>query len=137
MPDTSATSVIRAYYDAFNDRDRVAMLDLLTDDVVHDINQGRSESGLEAFRTFLNHMDACYEEQVEDVAVMSTSSETLGAAEFFVRGRYVATDEGLPEAKGQTYRLRVGAFFELRGGKISRITNYYNLNDWVLQVSQG
>ncbi len=47
---------------------------------------------------------------------------------------YISTDEGLPPAKGQTYRLRVGAFFEIKDKQISRITNYYNLQDWIEQV---
>jgi|GEM_PF-3761561 len=33
----------------------------------------------------------------------------------------------IPEATGQIYHLRVGAFFELLDGKISRVTNRYNL----------
>ena len=51
-----------------------------------------------------------------------------------VLGEYLKTDEGLPPAKGQTYRLPGGAFFEIRGGKIARVTNYYNLQDWLRQV---
>jgi hypothetical protein len=29
-----------------------------------------------------------------------------------------------------------GAFFEFAGGRISRVTNYYNLQDWIDQVSR-
>ena len=54
--------------------------------------------------------------------------------EFTVLGTYLNTDEGLPEARGQTYRLPGGAFFELRAGKVARISNYYNLQDWLTQV---
>ena len=46
----------------------------------------------------------------------------------------IATDEGLPEAKGQTYTLPAGAFFAFKDGKISRVTNCYSLNDWIAQV---
>ena len=53
-----------------------------------------------------------------------------------MNGEYLATDEGLPEAKGQTYKLPAGAFFELRDGKVSRVTNYYDLNDWIAQVAK-
>ena len=49
-------------------------------------------------------------------------------------GTYLAADEGLPPAQGQTYRLPAGAFFELRDGKVARVTNYYNLQDWLRQV---
>ena len=40
----------------------------------------------------------------------------------------------MPEAKGQTYHLRVGAFFDLRDGKIARVTNRYNLSEWMRMV---
>jgi steroid delta-isomerase-like uncharacterized protein len=57
-----------------------------------------------------------------------------GAAEFIVYGEYLATDEGLPEADGQTYCLPAGAFFAFADGRISRVTVYYNLADWCAQV---
>ena len=56
------------------------------------------------------------------------------AAEFTVLGEYLSTDEGLPPANGQTYQLNAGAFFEIRDRKVARITNYYNLHDWIRQV---
>jgi steroid delta-isomerase-like uncharacterized protein len=52
-----------------------------------------------------------------------------------VIGEYLATDEGLPEANGQTYVLPAGAFFTLRDGRVARISNYYNLQDWLAQVT--
>ncbi len=59
------------------------------------------------------------------------------AAEFTVRGTYLSTAEGLPEANGQTYSLPAGIFFEVDDGLISRVTTYYNLSDWTAQVSKG
>lgn len=129
-----AVSLIQRYYQTFNTGDREAFLALLTDDVVHDINQGGSEHGIEAFRTFLQRMDRSYREQVEDLVAMTSEDGTRGAAEFYIRGQYLATDEGLPPATGQTYHLRVGAFFDLKDGKVARVTNYYNLQDWIAQV---
>ncbi len=132
----STFDLIRHYYETFNSGDREAFLALLTDDVVHDINQGGSECGKDAFRAFLARMDRCYREQVEDLVVLVGPDATRGAAEFFIRGKYIVTDEGLPEARGQEYRLRVGAFFDIRGGLVSRVTNYYNLQEWVRIVSE-
>ena len=124
--------LIHRYYATFNRGDREAFLALLTEDVVHDLNQGRSEIGKAAFRHFLERMDRCYAEQVEEVSVFQSQADPhRAAAEFFVRGVYRSKDEGLPPATGQTYRLRVGAFFEISGGRISRITNYYNLEEWL------
>ena len=109
-------------------------MELLSEQVVHDINQGGSKHGKEAFRLFLERMDRCYREEVEDLVVMANDEGNRGSAEFFIKGQYIATDEGLPVAHGQTYRLRVGAFFEIADGRVTRITNYYNLQDWNSQV---
>ncbi len=128
--------VIRAYYDAFNRGDWESMLALLTDDVAHDLNQGPRETGREAFRSFLARMDASYSEQLRDIAVMASADGTRAAAEYVVHGTYKASDAGLPEARGQQYVLPGGAFFEVRGGRIARVTNYYNLEDWIAQVSR-
>ncbi len=127
--------IIAAYYDAFNRQDMETFLSLLTDDVVHDINQGERQTGKDVFAKFMEHMNRCYRETLTDMVIMASADETRASAEFTVNGEYLATDEGLPEASGQKYVLPAGAFFELRDGKISRVTNYYNLNDWTSQVS--
>ena len=127
-------AVIRSYYDAFNRGDREAMLSLLTDDVAHDINQGGRETGKDAFRRFLAHMDRCYGERLADIVVMTSADGTRAAAEFLVHGTYLATDAGLPPASGQTYVLPAGTFFGRQGGKIARVTTCYNLADWSRQV---
>ena len=129
-----SADLIRAYYEAFNRQDYAAMLDLLTDDVAHDVNQGGRETGKEAFRAFLGHMDRTYSERLRDIVVMTSADGRHAAAEFVVEGTYLATDEGLPEANGQTYTLPAGTFFEVRDGKIARVTTYYNLKDWLRQV---
>lgn len=129
-----AIALIQRYYAAFNAGDMDAFLALLTDDVLHDINQGSREVGKDAFARFMQHMNHCYREQLADIVVMANEQGDCGAAEFVVNGEYLVTDEGLPEADGQRYRLPAGAFFALRGGRIARVTNYYNLPDWIAQV---
>jgi steroid delta-isomerase-like uncharacterized protein len=130
----SSEALIRAYYAAFNARDVAGFLALLTDDVVHDINQGGREHGKKTFAAFLARMNLCYEEQIVDIAVMTSPDGARAAAEFIVLGKYIASDTGLPPATGQTYRLPAGAFFEIRDGRIARISNTYNLEDWLEQV---
>lgn len=135
MSDRTATlQLVSNYYATFNSGDREAMLALLTEDVVHDINQGASEVGREVFRGFLQRMDRSYREEVTDLVVMASEDGSRASAEFYIFGTYLQTDEGLPPAAGQTYRLRVGAFFDIRQGKVARVTNYYNLEDWLRQV---
>lgn len=48
-----AIELIQKYYQAFNDGDMETFLSLLTDDVVHDINQGGREQGKAAFAEFM------------------------------------------------------------------------------------
>jgi steroid delta-isomerase-like uncharacterized protein len=128
------TTLIRRYYDRFNAGDVDGFLALLTDDVAHDLSQGPRETGKAAFRKFLEHMNRCYQERVRDLAIMVDDSGQRAAAEFQLDGKYVATDGDLPKARGQNYVLTVGAFFDIRDGKVARISNTYNFKDWLRQV---
>lgn len=134
MNRTEAIALLERYYAAFNAGDREAMLACLAEDVAHDVNEGARQRGKPAFRAFLAHMDRCYRERLSGIVVMANDAGTRGAAEFVVHGEYLATDEGLPQAAGQTYELPAGAFFDLAEGAISRVTTYYNLADWTRQV---
>ncbi|TKD25110.1 isopropylmalate/homocitrate/citramalate synthase [Rhodobacter capsulatus] len=134
MPRAAALAVISAYYDAFNRGDTSAMEALLTDDFEHHVNEGQIRRGVEKFRDFNAHMSRCYREKLTDIVVMATDAGSRAAAEFVVHGTYVATDTGLPEARGQSYILPAGSFFTLRGDRIQRVTTYYNLADWIRQV---
>jgi len=129
------TETIARYFDAFNSGDTAAMLDCLDDDIAHHVNEGKIRLGKEKFAEFCAHMSRCYKEELTDMVIFSSPCGTRAAAEFIVNGTYLVTDEGLPEAEGQTYRLPGGSFFELKDGKISRVTTYYNLADWIAQVS--
>lgn len=128
-------ALIRRYYDAFNRKDWQGMLDCLSEDVRHHANEGEVRIGKGAFSAFLAHMERCYDEHLTDMVIMATGDGRRAAAEFVVNGRYLVTDEGLPEARGQTYILPAGAFFEIENGQIARVTTYYNLRQWVGQVT--
>ncbi len=127
--------LISRYYAAFNAGDAAGMLDCVTEDVEHRVNEGGIRRGREMFAEFCGHMGVSYREELRDIVVFCNEDSSRAAAEFTVHGTYLQTDPGLPEAKGQTYILPAGAFFDIREGKISRVTTFYNLNDWVAQVS--
>ena len=131
----TARATIEAYFAAFNADDTDAMLDCLSTDVAHHVNEGAIRVGKVKFAEFCAHMSHCYRETLTDMVIFTSEDSTRAAAEFTVNGTYLQTDEGLPEAKGQTYKLPAGSFFSLEGGKISRVVTYYNLADWVRQVS--
>lgn len=134
MKSAETIALVRHYYSAFNAEQDDLLLELLTDDVIHDINQGSREVGKQAFREFLERMRECYEEHISDITLCASEDGTRASAEYVVLGKYLKADIGLPAAHGQTYRLAGGAFFEMRGDRISRVTNYYNLEDWLQQV---
>jgi steroid delta-isomerase-like uncharacterized protein len=127
--------LITTYYDRFNAQDVEGFLELLSDDVIHEVSQGDTQTGKETFRKFLHHMNNCYKEHVYDLAVMVNEDGSRAAAEFMLDGTYLKQDGILPPANGQTYTLRVGAFFEIREGKVARIANHYNIKDWLRQIS--
>lgn len=132
---TDATAVLRRYFDAFNAGNIDGMLAELTDDVAHHVNEGQVREGKDAFAAFCAHMQRCYEEKLTEIVLFSAEGGTRAAAEFMVNGTYLETDAGLPEARGQTYRLPGASMMTLRDGKIARVTTYYNLADWLRQVS--
>lgn len=136
MNSKTSIELINKYYQSFNDRQWDVFFQLLTDDVVHDLNQGPRQTGVAAFREFMAEMNRCYSEKVVDLVVMADENGTRLAAEFIIEGTYLQSQAGLPEAQGQTYRLPVGAFFEVKNNKVKRITNYYNLPDWIQQVKK-
>lgn len=133
--DKMTQELIHSYYEAFNRGDMETFLSLLTENVIHDLNQGQREVGRKAFGKFMEVMNEHYQEKVVDLVIFVSHDGQRAAAEFIIEGCYLKTQEGLPLALGQKYRLPVGAFFAIEGNKISRITNYYNLKDWIEQVS--
>jgi steroid delta-isomerase-like uncharacterized protein len=134
-PQAAALDLLTRYYAAFNAGDHPGMLALLTEDVAHDTNQGSRETGRALFAAFLQRMERCYAEQLVDLVLFADVTGTRAAAEFTVLGTYLSTDEGLPAATGQSYRLPAGAFFTLDNGLISRVTLYYNLQEWLAAIA--
>ncbi|GGW30307.1 hypothetical protein GCM10011452_18690 [Gemmobacter lanyuensis] len=129
-------ATLEAYYAAFNAGNPEGMLACVTDDVEHRVNEGAIRFGKDKFAEFCSHMGVSYREELKDMVIFVNEDASRGAAEFVVHGEYLQTDPGLPEAKGQKYILPAGAFFDLKDGKIARVTTFYNLSDWVAQVSK-
>lgn len=134
MTRAEAIDLISRYYAAFNAGNPQGMLDCVAEDVEHRVNEGGIRHGKAKFAEFCSHMGVSYSEELKDLVIFANDEGTRGAAEFVVHGKYLKTDPGLPEAAGQTYILPAGGFFDLKDGKIARVTTFYNLNDWIAQV---
>lgn len=126
--------LIKTYYAAFNSKNFDKMIDLLTEDVIHDVNQGERTQGRAAFVNFMKEMDDFYDENLTDIVIMVNEDGTRASAEFICNGTYKTDAPGLPPARNQKYSLPVGCFFEVKNGQIARVTNYYNMTEWVRQV---
>jgi steroid delta-isomerase-like uncharacterized protein len=131
----NALEIVKAYYGCFNNKDWKGMLALLDPEIRHEPNQGDVRIGIEKFTEFMGNMDDAYEEKLTDMYFFAEESGTRVAVEFIVNGVYKKAETGMPEAHGQTYVLPAGAFLEVKAGKISRVTTYYNLPLWIELVS--
>ena len=131
----TARDVVARYFAAFNAGDTDGMVACLSEDVAHHVNEGMVRQGKALFAAFCAHMARCYDERLTDIVILTDADGTRAAAEYIVNGTYLATDDGLPKARGQTYRLPAGSFFSLDNGRITRVVTYYNLADWIRQVS--
>jgi steroid delta-isomerase-like uncharacterized protein len=123
------SKTVEAYFAAFNAGDTEAMLACVAEDVAHHVNEGQVRRGKAAFGEFCAHMSRCYQEELTDMVIFAAEGGTRAAAEYIVNGTYLATDSGLPEANGQSYRLPAGSFFSLEGDKISRVVIGHNTAD--------
>lgn len=60
------------------------------------------------------------------------------ATKYVVHGKYLSTNDSLPEASSQRHVLPDGDFFTISESsddtRISPINNYHNLRDWIAQV---
>ena len=128
--------LIQEYYNSFNEGDLNKFMSFLHEEIAHDINHTGREIGKEKFLIFMKRMNDCYQETIKNLIIMTDEDGQHAAAEFVVEGMYKKTDSGLPPAQGQTYTLSGGAFFEIKDNKIIRVTNYYNLNDWLKQINK-
>lgn len=132
---TMSKNLIKKYYESFNQKDWKTFFELLHPQIIHEINQGHVEISKESFKKFIDRMNHSYEEQIKDINIYEGEKANTFASEYMVHGKYLRTDEGLPEAKGQTYILKGGAFFETENGLIKLVRNYYNLNEWIKMVN--
>lgn len=115
MSEKQAADLVRRFIEAMNARDGAAVAALLTDDVAHDRPDGSREIGADAYRAWLARRIAPSDEVLADVAILTGEGGGRAAAEFTRRGR---------NADGAAYSKPGGIFFDIDGGRISRISDY-------------
>ena len=63
------SGTIARYFAAFNAGDTDTMLDCLSDDVAHHVNEGKIRTGKAKFAEFCAHMSRCYREELTDMVI--------------------------------------------------------------------
>lgn len=76
-----AIDTVKKYYDAFNRGSMEEFFSLLTDDVVHEINQGGQEIGKETFSNFL--LKGSIYPQIKDYLQLMVKDIDFVAEHFF------------------------------------------------------
>jgi ketosteroid isomerase-like protein len=65
---------ISRYFTAFNAGDIQGMLDCLSDDIAHHVNEGQIRVGKEKFADFCAHMERCYKEELTDMVIFDAET---------------------------------------------------------------
>ncbi len=118
--------LIAQYFAAFNHADWVGMLSLMSDDVVHDLNESSRQVGLEAFTEQLNASKQRFLEVISDIETEVTGNGERAISAYTISGQYLATAPGMPTARGQRYRITGKSIFDIRDGKITRIISEFD-----------
>jgi len=118
----STRELLDRYFSTYNDRDLEGILELVHEDLTHDVATSHREIGKRAFARFLARKHALYDEHVYDLDLLIGLDGSHAAAEYKVLG-FVRSGGGEAPAGG-TYRVGAGTFFHVRDGLITRISSY-------------
>lgn len=133
----NSTDILKKYYAAINTHDLNQFLSLMDENVIHDINQGDTETGVSKLKTFMQKDFGSFNEKLYDIIIYPSHDGKHFAAQWMDHGTYYSNYPGLPiKARNQQYTIRGGQFFEIDAGKITRITTYFNEADFLKQLKQ-
>jgi|CXWL01.1.fsa_nt_gi steroid delta-isomerase-like uncharacterized protein len=132
---SSTEQLIAQYFSAFNHADWEGMLSLLSPNVVHDVNDRARQSGLEAFTEYSSQQKRHFLEVLSDIVIDVPGAGQRAIARYVVSGQYLATQTGLPPARGQRYRIPGESIFDVDGGHITRIISHFDEDKRLQQLS--
>lgn len=130
-------SLVKTYYDALNKNDMQQFFSVIAPNVIHNINQGPTEKGLDKFKKFMQLGNDSFSEKLSHIVIMVSNDGKYAAALWQDKGVYKKDFPGMEiKAKGQKYTLNGGHFFEIKNDKIASVTTYYNLTDFMQQIKK-
>ncbi len=128
-----ARDIIKRSLDAFNSNDMEGWLSAYTDDIVYeDVAMGKTSHGKGELRTFTAGTHA----MSPDVKIEGKSlfgSGDWAAAEWVMSGTHTGKTPELPPT-GKKFSLLGSSIMQIRDGKISRQTDYWNMTSFLQQV---
>jgi steroid delta-isomerase-like uncharacterized protein len=127
--------LIEDYYQTVLAQDLKGFINLLSDDVVHEINQASTENGKEKFKIFMEDQFSHGKIEIKDMIILTSKDGKYASSRFICSGTYAKSVEGYPPAKGQHWEIPVVSFFKINNGKISQVGVYYNAKEFEKQIS--
>ena len=130
----SSEQLIRKFFAHLNAQEWAEASLLVSDQILHDLNQGPRVIGREPFLKYLVETARYYRESISQLYILASEDGSRGSAEFYVHGEYLKTHGMLPKAYGQRYEGFHGAFFEIEDQQVSRFSHYFNYQSFLEQL---
>jgi len=130
---TNVEKMVKDYYIAWNSHDAEKITSFFTDDCVYEdlagglVNRGKKELGDYIKATFSWSPDVKFE-----MKSFFSSGNWIGS-EWSMSGTHAGDFPGIP-ATGKRFSIRGASVTELRKGKISRNSDYWNMLSFLQQV---
>ena len=118
---------------AWSSHDAEKLVSLFTDDCVYeDVAFGMISRGKEELRAFANGTFAAFPDFKVELKSFFVSGDWVGL-EWVMSGTHKGDLPGIP-ATGKSFSIRGASVSELKGGKIKRNTDYYDMVSFLRQI---
>src|SRR5512139_1739439 len=119
---------------AWNSHDVDTIASFYTEDCIkEDVALGTSTHGKEEMNALHHRVFTA----IPDLKIELTScfhSDEWAATEWIMSGTYSHQFPGMPPATGRSFSVRGSSIMELQGGRISRVSDYWNYLSFLQQV---
>ena len=131
---TDMAIIMDDYWAAWNSHEVEKILSYFTDDVVYeDVAMGIVNRGKNEVKDFCNSIFIGFPDFKIELKSIFVSVD-WAAQEWVLSGTFTNSVFGLPPATGKSASVRGISVEELRNGKISRNSNYYDMASFMQQV---
>jgi len=122
---------------AWNAHDVERIAAFYTDDCFkEDIAVGKATHGKEPMKVLVSGAFSAIPDMKIELVTLFYCGESA-ATEWTMSGSYSSDYPGFPQAAGRHFSVRGASIMELRNGKISRISDYWNFASFLQQVGSN